>query len=358
MPVSKMYLGTALEDEQSIDQKDDAMKPAPYIPGPDLVRAVQLAQILQRPLLVKGEPGCGKSRLAEAVAYELFGENYKQFYFEWHVKSNSKAQDGLYVVNYLQRLSDANFHKGAGKEENDSENNPRNIDITLAKETDGTYKNKGDYLELGELGKAFQLTQHMKVVEIQSPPEEIQSPPPVVLIDEIDKADIDFPNDLLLELDRMEFSIPGTNDGHDQPITIKANPAFRPLIIITSNDEKPLPPAFLRRCLFHYIAFETIPLNRIVKANYGGLTPGLIDRSVDFFKKWRLKIEKNSVGNKNITTSELLDWIKIINYYVAAGKTIPAFNEDQLPPYSAALLKDMESIKLFISPDVKPKPNE
>ncbi len=326
-----MYEGVALNYEKEADGIRQSDKPDPYLPGPALIKAVQLAQILQRPLLLKGEPGCGKSRLAEAVAYELFGDSFRDYYFQWHVKSSSKAQDGLFTIDYLKRMSNANIKNGN-----------KNVDIRLAKDDNGNYKDKSEYVTLGELGKAFQLTQRMS--------EKSFSSPPVILIDEIDKADIDFPNDLLLELDKMEFTIPEAKDENGDPVQIKANPKFRPLIFITSNDEKTLPPAFLRRCLFHYIDFKEIPLKEIVKTNYARLPAEFISDAVDQFISWREKIDKTGISNKNITTSELLDWIKIINYYHDTEHKVPEFVKNEMPPYYSALLKDPESIKLFVSP--------
>ncbi len=159
-------------------------RPDPYLPDDRLVKAIQFAQALGKPLLLKGEPGSGKTKVAEAIAYELFGPAYKNYYFEWPVKSTSKAQDGLYTINYLQRLQDAGIRENEEK---------KSLTITLEEN-----EVVGNYIELGELGKAFRITNLMAE----------QLPPPVVLIDEIDKADIDFPNDLLMELERMEFRIP------------------------------------------------------------------------------------------------------------------------------------------------------
>jgi MoxR-like ATPase len=320
----KLYTGNSLTTKTDSDK----LGIDPYLPSNTLIKAVQLAQILQRPLLVKGEPGCGKSRLAEAVAAELHGENFRNYYFEWNVKSTSKAQDGLYRIDNLQRLSDANF-KGDKKQ---------NLEITLPTDKVGNYLSKGNYIELGELGKAFQLSNTAGLAIS-----------PVVLIDEIDKADIDFPNDLLLELDRMEFTISEAKDNNGSAITIKANKALRPLFIITSNDEKPLPPAFLRRCMFHYIDFSDVQLEKIVLSKYPDLNEqnGLVKNAVDTFVYWRKKIAEKGTGNKNISTSELLDWIKLINHYQKLETTTIEFKQDELPPYHQALLKDVESMQVF-----------
>jgi MoxR-like ATPase len=307
----------------------------PYLPSPSLVKAVQLAQILQRPLLVKGEPGCGKSRLAAAIAAEFFGAQYgkdfKDYYFEWNIKSSSKAQDGLYKIDNLKRLGDANV-KGLTKQK---------LEISLEKDDKtGRYKAKGNYIELGYLGQAFVLSQDRKLKN-----------PPVVLIDEIDKADIDFPNDLLLELDRMEFDIPEIKDKQGKPLTIQAHEKLRPLIIITSNDEKALPPAFLRRCLFHYIDFSEIKLNEIVAARFPVLNkedPGLVGKAVDAFKAWRKLITEKATGDTTISTSELLDWVKLIDHYRPLEKIDTDFKPDKLPPFHQALLKNAELIRIFV----------
>jgi MoxR-like ATPase len=333
----KLYEGNQLKNEV----KTDDFTLYPYLPAQNLVEAVKLAQVLQRPLLVKGEPGCGKSRLAEAVAYELHGENFKKYYFEWNIKSASKAQDGLYVINNLQRLSDANIR---------SERKSASLEIKLNKETDGTYKSTGNYIELGVLGQAFLLANRAEL-----------DIPPVILIDEIDKADIDFPNDLLLELDRMEFSIPEVKDRDRKPITIKADKDRRPLFIITSNDEKPLPPAFLRRCLFHYIDFKEIRLQEIVEARFGDLKKEgkIIPEAVEAFKNWRQKILDKGVSNKTISTSELLDWMYLVNHHVTINKREkPPMKADGQPPFYQALLKDLESLQLFAQPTPVPLPDK
>lgn len=292
----------------------------PYLPDDRLVQAVKLAQILNRPLLVKGEPGCGKTRLAEAVAYELFGDGYKNYYFEWPVKSASKAQEGLYLINHLKRLHNASLN-----------DETISLDITLPKGDP-----KSDYLEFGPLGKAFRLTNTM----------EKTLPPPVVLIDEIDKADIDFPNDLLLELDQLKFQIPETNDGTGKPIEITANKEKKPLIIITSNDEKPLPAAFLRRCLFHYIDYPKADmLQRIVKARFPGLTKKMAAKATVQFDVLRKKIEAAGTATKNISTSELLDWVKIIFHYQTEEKK--RFNFTAVN-YEQALAKDVETMQIFM----------
>ncbi|MCS3802124.1 AAA family ATPase [Niastella sp. OAS944] len=323
----KLYKGNALRTKSDIKERE--LDVETYLPSIDLVKAVNMAQILKRPLLVKGEPGCGKSRLAEAIAAELFGKEFRNYYFEWNVKSASKAQDGLYTINNLQRLSDANIKYQEGDKPD--------LDIKLHIDENG--QTKGNYIELGYLGKAFIMSNQKGLIA-----------PPVVLIDEIDKADIDFPNDLLLELDRMEFQIPEISI-NGKPLVISANKDMRPLFIITSNDEKPLPAAFLRRCLFHYIDFKEIALTDIVRSKFPMLEPMLVEESVGAFKSWREKIANKGTTNKNISTSELLDWIRLIDHYVKPGENL-ALDHDVRPPYYQALLKDVESIQLFAKEEV------
>jgi len=326
----QFYQGNKLLDKASEPSTGEVKKPEPYIPDPSLVKAVQFAQVLGRPLLLKGEPGCGKTRLAEAIAYELFGDDFEQYLFKWYVKSNSKAQDGLYMINYLQRLQDAGLKEKTVSEKNAA--SPNRIDILLA-----TGEIKGNYIELGELGKAFQLTNTM----------DKKLPPPLVLIDEIDKADIDFPNDLLLELDEMKFSIPEAKNEQGDMAFIKANPHHKPLVIITSNNEKPLPPAFLRRCIFHYIEFPgpSALYDIIASRNFSGIGSEALQSASRLFSALRFAIEKEGTASKNITTSELLDWIKVIDFYYHENKTLfDVISPDTvsliLKKYAAVLAKD------------------
>lgn len=317
-----LYTGQKLLKEENNDGKK---RPDPYIPSPELVKAVKFAQISKRPLLVKGEPGCGKSSLAEAVAYELFEgkADYNNYFFKWYVKSSSKAQEGLYQINHLERLQQANTREGDGR---------KSTDIILK-----TNKDKGEYIELGALGKAFQVTNTMPG----------DFPAPVVLIDEIDKADIDFPNDLLLELDKMEFTISEAKNENGDSVTIRANRDKKPLIIITSNDEKQLPPAFLRRCLFFYIDFPGPEmLYKIIAArDMKGIQGAELRAASTLFSALRYAIESQGTTTKNITTSELLDWITLINFYYKEND--PLFDIDKentvadfIHKYSAALAKD------------------
>lgn len=226
-----------------------------YIASDELIRSVNIAAALKKPLLLKGEPGTGKTMLAEAIAKSLGME-----LLIWNIKSTTKAQDGLYVYDTVQRLYDSQFGEEGVND--------------IAK-----------YIRLGKLGEAFKSSRQA-----------------VLLIDEIDKADLEFPNDLLWELDQMEFYIPETGE------TVKAK--VRPIVIITSNAEKELPDAFLRRCIFHYIAFPDAPMmERIIKAHYPGLEETLIGGVLDAFYRIReLKGLQKKPG-----TSEILDWIQALN---------------------------------------------
>ena len=254
-----------------------------YIASEELIRSVNIAAALQKPLLVKGEPGTGKTMLAESIADSLGME-----LIIWNIKSTTKAQDGLYVYDTVQRLYDSQF----GEHGVD--------DISR-------------YIKLGKLGIAF-------TKEKQA----------VLLIDEIDKADLEFTNDLLWELDQMEFYIPETGE------TIKAKQ--RPIVIITSNAEKELPDAFLRRCIFHYIAFpDQEMMARIVRAHYPDLEQNLLDACLSAFYRLR-----SLAGiTKKPATSELLDWIQAL--------IIGGVSEDELKeklPFIGVLLKKTEDLTL------------
>lgn len=226
-----------------------------YIASDELIRSVNIAAALKKPLLLKGEPGTGKTMLAEAIAKSLGME-----LLIWNIKSTTRAQDGLYVYDTVQRLYDSQFG------------------------TEGV-NDIGKYIRLGKLGEAFKREKQT-----------------VLLIDEIDKADLEFPNDLLWELDKMEFYIPETGE------TVKAT--VRPIVIITSNAEKELPDAFLRRCIFHYIAFpDASMMERIIKAHYPDLEQKLIDGVLEAF----YKIRDIRGLQKKPSTSEVLDWIQALS---------------------------------------------
>ncbi|MCT7953139.1 MoxR family ATPase [Ancylothrix sp. C2] len=239
---------------------------APYLPSPELINAVNLAIFLEkRPLLLKGEPGCGKTRLAQAVAHEL-GLSYEP----WYIKSTSRARDGLYSYDAIRRLHDAQL-------------------VRMGEESKSKVDNLDNYIQLGPLGRAFENPQRS-----------------VVLIDEIDKADIDFPNDLLRELDEQKFTIEETGK------EVKAN--YPPIVFVTSNDEKDLPDAFLRRCLFYYIEFPYSQLSKIVKAHFPESPRDVVEAAVKRFTELRRKMEKGKSGKK-VSTSELLDWFAVLHQF-------------------------------------------
>ncbi|MCR4923953.1 MAG: MoxR family ATPase [Lachnospiraceae bacterium] len=234
--------------------KDQFKSTSTYIASPELMSAVDVARVLKKPLLIKGEPGTGKTMLAKAIAESLGME-----LIIWNIKSTTKAQDGLYMYDTIQRLYDSQF----GEEGVD--------DISK-------------YIKLGKLGEAFSKDKQV-----------------VLLIDEIDKADLEFPNDLLWELDQMEFYI------HETKETIKAKE--RPVVIITSNAEKELPDAFLRRCVFHYIEFPDKELMKeIVHAHFEKVEENLLSNALTAFYDIRDMREIK----KKPSTSELIDWIRAL----------------------------------------------
>ena len=261
-----------------------------YIATPDLEMAVNASVTLGRPLLIKGEPGTGKTQLALEVARSL-----DRPIFEWHVKSTSKAQHGLYEYDAVSRLRDSQLGEA------------RVADIR-------------NYIVRGKLWEAF-------ASEVQ----------PVLLIDEIDKADIEFPNDLLRELDRMEFYV------HETRELVQAR--HRPVIIITSNNEKELPDAFLRRCFFHYIRFpDADTMQRIVEVHHPGLKRELLAEALGAF----YRVRETPGLKKKPSTSELLDWIKLL-----LAEDIPPealHNQDSgkiVPPLHGALIKNEQDVHLF-----------
>jgi MoxR-like ATPase len=261
-----------------------------YVASEDLRLAVNAALTLQRPLLIKGEPGTGKTMLAEEVAKAL-----DMPLFAWHVKSTTKAQQGLYEYDAVSRLRDSQLGEA------------RVADI-------------GNYIVQGVLWQAFESPQ-----------------PAVLLIDEIDKADIEFPNDLLRELDRMEFSVYETRQ------TIRA--VHRPLVVITSNNEKDLPDAFLRRCFFHYIRFPDRPaMHAIVDVHFPRLRAELLRNALESF----FAIRELPGLKKKPSTSELLDWLRLL-----VAEQIPPealVSKDAaifVPPLHGALLKNEQDIALF-----------
>ena len=261
-----------------------------YLASKSLSMAVNAAIVLEKPLLIKGEPGTGKTVLAEAVAESLGAD-----LISWHIKSTTKAQQGLYEYDAVARLRDSQL------------GDPRVGDIS-------------HYIRQGKLWQAFAASQR-----------------PVLLIDEIDKADIEFPNDLLLELDRMEFDVYETGE------RIKARQ--RPVVIITSNNEKELPDAFLRRCFFHYIRFpDKAEMQAIVQLHHPNLKESLLGEAMDLFFELR-----NVEGlRKKPSTSELLDWIRLLLADDIAPEVLRSREPGKLvPALYGALLKTEQDLHLF-----------
>lgn len=289
----------------------------PYDAGDELIEVVNLAIELGMPLLLEGEPGCGKSRLAHALVYEF--NNGQQSgsikYYEWIVQSTSKAEDSLYQYDYIGRLQAAQIsgilsQKGTGESFSEQKN-------------PATSK---DWVDLQALGKAFE----------QSQDKQEQS---VVLIDEIDKADRDFPNDLLLAIESRRFFIKETGD------LIQANDQAFPLIIITSNQEKNLPNAFLRRCIYHYIELPNQErLRKILTERFTDAEQEVIIKAVDRFQEVRTsQDETKSEGEKKVSTSELIAWFKSLLKY-KPEEIIAKLNEDKLP-HASVLLKSRTDLQ-------------
>ncbi len=275
---------------------------SPYLPDAALIEAVNLAIHLKRPLLIKGEPGCGKTRLAGAVAYEL-GLPYEV----WYVKSTSRGRDGLYLYDTVGRLRDAQI---AAVSHFSAEDILRIADPSL-------------YVRWGPIGRAFQNDQRT-----------------VILIDEIDKADIDFPNDLLLELDEQRFFIEETG----QEISAK----HPPIVFITSNDEKDLPDAFLRRCLFLYVKFpDADQLFQIVSAHFPTTSTSFVEAAVSRFLELREEMYKDK-GNagKKVSTSELIDWFEVLRSY--PQDEVLARMEGELP-FASVLLKSWDDHHRYLT---------
>src|ERR1700729_2219252 len=261
-----------------------------YIATEELMAAVTAAMVLSRPLLIKGEPGTGKTLLAAEIARSL-----EKPLYEWHIKSTTKAQQGLYEYDAVSRLRDSQL------------GDPRVKDIR-------------NYIVKGNLWEAFEC-------DVQ----------PVLLIDEIDKADIEFPNDLLRELDRMEFFVYETRE------TVRAR--HRPVIIITSNNEKELPDAFLRRCFFHYIRFpDPDTMRAIVEVHFPGIKHRLVAEALKLF----YEIRDVPGMKKKPSTSELLDWLKLLMVEDVSADTLRERDPKKLiPPLHGALIKNEQDVHLF-----------
>lgn len=255
-----------------------------YVVTKELMNAVNVSIALQKPLLIKGEPGTGKTMLAESISEAL---NMKLLV--WNIKSTTKAQEGLYLYDTVQRLYDSQFGEG---------------DVA----------NISKYIRLGKLGEAFTAEEQV-----------------VLIIDEIDKADLEFPNDLLWELDKMEFYIAETKE------TIKTK--TRPIVIITSNAEKELPDAFLRRCIFHYIEFPTREkMEEIVNVHFDSINDNLLSQAMDAF----YKIRDMKEIQKKPSTSELLDWLQAL---MLSGISVERIVAEI--PYAGVLLKKNQDIDMM-----------
>jgi MoxR-like ATPase len=258
---------------------------ATYVATPDLLAAVNAALTLERPLLVKGEPGTGKTVLAEEIARAL-----GRPFFAWHVKSTTKAHQGLYEYDAVARLRDSQLG-------------------------DEKVHDVRNYIRRGKLWESF-------LVEDGA----------VLLIDEIDKADIEFPNDLLQELDRMEFHVYETGE------TVRAK--RRPLVLVTSNNEKELPDAFLRRCFFHYIRFpDRETMTRIVHVHFPGIEESLLREALSLF----FGLREVQGLKKKPSTSELLDWIKLLVHEGVTPETLAKI-DGSMPPLAGALLKSEQDV--------------
>ncbi len=261
-----------------------------YVATDDLQMAVNAAVTLQRPLLIKGEPGTGKTMLAEEVAQAL-GKRLIQ----WHIKSTTKAQQGLYEYDAVSRLRDSQLG-------------------------DDKVQDIGNYIKKGKLWEAFDADEQV-----------------VLLIDEVDKADIEFPNDLLLEIDKMEFHVYETGE--------RVVAKQRPIVIITSNNEKELPDAFLRRCFFHFINFpDRETMLKIVDVHYPGIKKSLVDEALDIF----FDVRKIPGLKKKPSTSELVDWLKLLLSDDIPDEILKQRDATKaIPPLYGALLKNEQDVHLL-----------
>lgn len=305
------YTGTM--QPQSGEQDATGQRLSPYFPGPELVEIVNLAIYLGRPLLLKGEPGCGKTQLAHSVAYEL-GLPLES----WYIKSTSRARDGLYIYDAVGRLRDAQLAAS-----------DRLTPAELQRFDDPTA-----YIRWRPLGRAFQNVQRT-----------------VVLIDEIDKADIDFPNDLLLELDEQRFFV---EELEVAGAAKEIRAAYSPIVLITSNDEKDLPDAFLRRCLFHYVKFPSQErLTQIVlahlKASSQEISPQLVEVATQRFCELRQTMQDQGKIGKKISTSELIDWVRVLSQHPTDDAV--AMLDCKLP-YAGVLLKNWDDHIRYLKQDI------
>lgn len=303
------YVGNHLSEPT---EKKNGEVLTPYLPDFKLVRAVNYAIVLKRPLLLKGEPGCGKTLLAKDVADE-FGV-YPDRYFEWRIKSTTKAQEGIYTFDHLKRLQDVQAKRGF-----------KNVNLPLIK-----------YINQGPLYQAFKAAK-------ENPNE-----PVVLLIDEIDKADIDFPNDLLHEIEQKSFTISELDSKkyRAEEREIKVPQENNLIIFITSNNEKELPAAFLRRCLFHYIdPLGKDQLEEIINKNFPNFDKNLIDKILQKFDDVRQLLKQEISNEKRPSTSELLDWVRLLNHYIELGdeKTRDQLMED----FSNLLLKSENALTVI-----------
>jgi MoxR-like ATPase len=296
----KKYHGVKRPGPGDLDSSGQPIRP--YVPTPQIVEAVDLAAFLRRPLLLRGEPGCGKSQLAQAVAFEL-GLNLEV----WSIRSTTRADEGLYTYDVIGRLRDAQL--AAAKVEAENQRKPDRI---------------ADYIHFGPIGRAFRAERTT-----------------VILIDEIDKADIDFPNDLLDVLDQMRFTITDTGE--------EITPTFVPLVFITSNDEKELPEAFLRRCLFTFIEFpDQDRLEQILYSHFNAAPSTIVSQAVSRFLELRARQDSDLLGAaKRVSTSELIDWFRVLSREDRPGAKLAA---GEPFPYVPTIIKRREDMNAVADP--------